>query len=347
MRLADTSVWQTSPGPDADVVVSSRVRLARNIAGFPFVNRATPPQRHEIVRVVQHARFPAEWAGGIRWIDLHRSTPLDRSLLVERHLVSKQFAEADSPRAVAISSDESLSVMVNEEDHLRMQVLLPGSRLADCFRSVARLDESLEQSLDFAYAQRWGYLTACPTNVGCGVRFSVMLHLPGLKLTGDIEKVRQAAKDLHLAVRGFYGEGSDALGDFYQVSNQLTLGRSEEDLHEMFARIVVPQLIDYERSARAVLLQQSPLVVDDRVHRALGVLRSSRLLALDEAMKLLSRVRLGVCLGRIADIDLASVNRLFLQIQPGHLREATRAGEGDTEMKEIRSTVVRRALGAR
>ncbi len=347
MRLAEPSVWQMSPGPDADVVVSSRVRLARNIAGFPFVNRATHPQRHEIVRLVQHARFPAEWSPGIVWVNLQQATSLDRTILVERHLISKQFADGDAPRALALSSDGSLSVMVNEEDHLRMQVLLPGSRLADCFAGVRRLDETLEQSLDFAYAQRWGYLTACPTNLGCGVRFSVMLHLPGLKLTGEIEKMRHAAKDLHLAVRGLHGEGSEAIGDFYQVSNQITLGRSEEDLHDLFATTVVPRLIDYERSARAVLLRNNPQLVDDRVHRALGILRSARLLSFDESMKFLSRVRLGVCLGRLAEVDLQTVNRLFLQIQPAHLRVTTAAPEGDPECKELRATVVRRALGGR
>jgi protein arginine kinase len=347
MRLAETSVWQMNPGPDADVVVSSRVRLARNIAGFPFVNKATGPQRTQIIQLVQHARFPEDWAPGIVWVNLQQATQLDRTLLVERHLVSKQFADAQAPRAVAISADESLSVMINEEDHLRMQVLLPGSRLHDCFGSINRLDETLEHSLDFAYAQRFGYLTACPTNVGCGIRFSVMLHLPGLKLTNEIEKVRHAAKDLHLAVRGFYGEGSEAIGDFYQVSNQLTLGRSEQDLYEMFARIVVPQLVDYERTARKVLLDQSGLVVDDRVHRALGLLRSARLLSLDEAMKFLSRIRLGVCLGRVQDVDLATVNRLFLQIQPAHLKVTTQTGENDAELKETRANLVRRALGAR
>ncbi|MDZ4755328.1 MAG: protein arginine kinase [Phycisphaerae bacterium] len=347
MRLADTSVWQINPGPDADVVVSSRVRLARNIAGFPFVNKATAPQRNEVVRVVQQARFPDEWATGIVWVNLMQATAIDRTLLVERHLISKQFAEAQAPRSVAISSDESLSVMVNEEDHLRLQVLLAGSRLNDCFASVSKLDATLEHSLDFAYAQRWGYLTACPTNVGCGIRFSVMLHLPGLKLTNEIEKVRHAAKDLHLAVRGFYGEGSDAVGDFYQVSNQLTLGRSEQDLYDMFAKLVVPQLVDYERTARRVLLEQSGTVVEDRVHRALGVLRSARLLSLDEAMKFLSRIRLGVCLGRLPEVELATVNRLFLQIQPAHLRVTTQTTEADADLKETRATMVRRALGGR
>jgi protein arginine kinase len=351
MRLAEPSVWQMNPGPDADVVVSSRVRLARNIAGFPFVNRATHPQRHEIVRLVQHASFPPEWTAGIRWKNLQQLDPIERSLLVERHLISKQFADGDAPRALALSSDGSLSLMVNEEDHLRMQVLLPGSRLADCFAGVRRLDETLERSLDFAYAQRWGYLTACPTNLGCGIRFSVMLHLPGLKLTGEIEKMRHAAKDLHLAVRGLHGEGSEAIGDFYQVSNQITLGRSEEDIHDLFASTVVPRLVDYERSARAVLLRSNPQLVEDRVHRALGILRSARLLSFEETMKFLSRVRLGICLGRISDVELATVNQLFLHIQPAHLDLLTDLptppSQPDPERKATRAALVRRALGAR
>ncbi len=347
MRLTETSVWQQHTGPDADVVVSSRVRLARNIVGFPFVSRASGPQRHEVVRVVQQARWPEPFDRSLVWVNLQQATSLDRHLLVERHLISKQFADGDQPRAVAISPDESLSIMVNEEDHLRIQVLQAGMRLADCFRQVSELEDALERSVDFSFAPRWGYLTACPTNVGCGIRMSVMLHLPGLKLTNEIEKVRRAAKDLHLAVRGFYGEGSDAIGDFYQVSNQVTLGRSEEDLYEVFAAGIVPQLIDYERAARGTVVHRSPAVVDDRVHRAVGVLRAARLLSTDEAMKLLSRVRLGVCLGRVNDIDLATVNRLFLQVQPAHLRVVTQTEEADPELKETRATVVRRALGGR
>ncbi|MFO0830150.1 MAG: protein arginine kinase [Phycisphaerales bacterium] len=347
MRLTEKSVWQNGTGPDGDVVVSSRVRLARNLAGFPFVNRSTPPQRVEVVRMVQAARWPSDVGSSLVWVNLPQATALDRAILVERHLISKQFSEGDLPRAAAISGDESLAVMVNEEDHLRLQVLLAASRLRDCFETISNLDAALEQSLDFAFTPRWGYLTACPTNVGCGIRLSVMLHLPGLKLTNEIEKVRRAAKDMHLAVRGFYGEGSEVIGDFYQVSNQITLGRSEQDLFDHFATFVVPSLVDYERTARSVLLRQNGALVDDRVHRALGVLRAARLLTTDEAMKLLSRVRLGVCLGRVPEVDLATVHRLFLQVQPAHLRVLTQTDEQDPELREARATLVRRALGAR
>lgn len=345
MRWNETSVWQQGCGPDADVVVSSRVRLARNIAGFPFVNRASLPQRHEVVRVVRDAPWPDRNGRPLLWILLHQASELDRTLLAERHLVSKQFAESDAPRAVGLSTDESLSIMVNEEDHLRIQVLRAGSALECCLDEVLAVDECLERSLDFAFSPRWGFLTACPTNVGCGIRLSVMLHLPGLKLTNELEKVRRAAKDLHLAVRGFYGEGSEAIGDFYQVSNQITLGRSERDLYELFAAGIVPQLIDYERTARGLLVQQGSAQVDDRVHRALGTLRSARLLGTEEAMKLLSRVRLGVCLGRLPEVQLATVNRLFLQVQPAHLRVVTQTTEPDDALKESRATFVRRALG--
>jgi protein arginine kinase len=344
MRLNDTSVWQDGTGPDSDVVVSSRVRLARNLAGVPFVNAASAAQRHEVIRMVQHARWPGEIAPNLVWVNLQQATPLDRTLLVERHLISKQFADGDLPRSVAITHDESLSVMVNEEDHLRMQVLKSGMRLSECFERIEGLDVSLERSLDFAFLPRWGYLTACPTNVGCGIRFSVMLHLPGLKLTNELEKVRRAAKDMHLAVRGFYGEGSEAIGDFFQVSNQITLGRSEADLFDHFATCIVPNLVEYERTARSVLLNQSRTMVDDRVHRSLATLRAARLLTAEEAMKHLSRVRLGVCLGRLSDVDLATVHRLFLQSQPAHLKVLTSPDEPDPELRETRATLMRRVL---
>jgi len=346
MRWNPESIWLNGSGnaPDHDVVVSSRARLARNVAGFPFTARATPAQRNELVRLVQRAPLPSEWSDGMVWIDLLRSSPDDRTLLVERHLISRQFADAELPRAVAFSRDETVSVMVNEEDHLRLQALLPGLRLEECLARARRLDESLERNLEFAFNPRWGYLTACPTNLGTAVRLSVMVHLPGLRLTREIDKVRAAAKDLHLAVRGFLGEGSDAIGELYQISNQLTLGMTEEDLLERFAGGIVPRILEYERLARRMLLEHSPLLLEDRVHRALATLRAARLLEWEEAMRLLGRVRLGLALGRLVGLSLPAIDRLMLDLQPVHLRLVAEPGDRDPQLRASRAAAVRRAI---
>jgi len=346
MNLRTTGPWLEPAAPEGDVVISSRVRLARNLSGFPFPKRASDPQRHEVLEAVRRTPFPETLASGLIWVGMHQSSPHERDLLVERHLISRQFAQTESPRAVAVSGDESLSVMVNEEDHLRIQILLPGFRLVEAFDRVRLLEEHLEDSLDLAFSPRWGYLTACPTNVGCGIRLSVMLHLPGLRITNEIERVRRAAKDLHLAVRGFYGEGSDTAGDFYQVSNQVTLGVSETDLLEEFSERIVPEVIAYERASRALLVDRSPLLLDDRVFRALGVLTSARMLGLEEAMKLLSRLRMGICLERISGIHLATVNRLFLMVQPAHLRTVAGLDLDDDQLREARANLVRNTLQA-
>jgi protein arginine kinase len=329
-----------------DVVISCRARLARNLAGFPFVNRASERQCVEVLQLARQVLLSDNVAQDMMWVDLNQATILDRGLLMERHLISKNHAEADTRRAVAISGDETLSIMINEEDHLRMQVLAPGLQLAEVHKRVDGIDDMVESRLDYAFSPRWGYLTACPTNVGTGIRFSVMLHLPALKITNEIDSVRRAAKDLHLAVRGYYGEGSESAGDFYQISNQVTLGRSEPDLLDEFQGNILPQIIEYEHKARRMLLGRNPLLLDDRPQRALGVLRAARLLGAEEAMKLLSRVRLGVCLGRLSDIDLTVVNRLFLQVQPAHLQLHAGNGLDDDELREARASLVRRGLAA-
>jgi protein arginine kinase len=207
------------------------------------------------------------------------------------------------------------------------------------------LDRSLERSLEFSFHPRFGYLTACPTNLGTGIRLSAMLHLPGLIMLDEIERMKRAAKDMHLAVRGFHGEGTEAIGDFFQISNQNTLGRSEQDLVEEFTTVIVPQFVEYERSARRALLERDSGSVDDRVFRALGILRSCRLLALEESIKFLSRVRLGVAMGRITDVPLALVNRLLLEVQPAHLSRATGCELGNgRDDRAARANVVRAAL---
>ena len=355
MKLHDTGPWMEDTGPDSDVVVSSRARLARNLSGFPFVNQASDQQQHEIVQIVRSLPITDTAGGDLSWIDMSHATRHDRQLLFERHLVSRQFVDGDQPRAVAVGDNDSLSVMVNEEDHLRMQVLLPGLRLDDAFSRLRTIDQGLDSSADIAVHPRWGYLTACPTNLGTACRLSVMLHLPGLRFTNEMERVRRAAKDLHLAVRGYYGEGSESSGDFYQVSNQVTLGVREEDLLAEFQTIVVPQLIDYEREARRMLSDRNQTMLDDRIHRAVGILRSARILGIEEAMKLLSRLRLGVAIGRLRDIDMPTIQQLFLRVQPAHLLHNhpldsddgnTSSSEEPIALKQLRADTVRATLGA-
>ncbi len=343
---------------DRDVVMSCRVRLARNVAGFPFVGRATHPQRREVLETVRAAagndeaslglaggRVGADAADRLAWIELASLPKRDRQLLWERHLVSRQFAEGDSPRAVAITPDERFSMMVNEEDHLRLQVLRQGNQLREAFEAAMRVEATLSSRLDFSFHERWGYLTACPTNVGCGIRIGVMVHLRALRVTNEIERVKRAAKELHLAVRGFHGEGTDAAGDWFQISNQRTLGVTEAGLLEEFAGRIVPAVVAYEREARRVLLERQRTLLEDRVYRGISLLRSARLLGLDEAMKQLSSVRLGACMGLLPDVSLDALNRLTIQLQSAHLRAQDQSIESDDDERAARARVARAALG--
>jgi len=210
--------------------------------------------------------------------------------------------------------------MINEEDHLRLQVLRSGLQLEEAWQQINDVDDRLEAGLDFSFHPRFGYLTACPTNVGTGIRVSVMLHLPALKFTGEIEKVYRAARDMRLAIRGLYGEGTEATGDFYQVSNQTTLGKSEDEIIGEFRRQVIPKIIDYEQHARKTLITERATALDDQVYRALGILRSARLLKSEETLFLLSHLRMGINLGRVKDVDLNTFNELFLLTRPAHLQ---------------------------
>jgi protein arginine kinase len=254
-------------------------------------------------------------------VDLDGAPEIDRQLLVERHLISKPHATAEGARGVAVGENETTSIMINEEDHLRIQVLRSGLQLEEAWEQINKIDDVLESKLDYCFHSRFGYLTACPTNVGTGIRVSVMLHLPALKLTGEIEKVFRAAKDLRLAVRGLYGEGTEATGDFYQISNQTTLGKSEDEIISDFKHLVIPKIIDYEHHARRTLLNDRTIALDDKVFRALGTLRFARLITSEDTLAFLSHLRLGVNLGRIKDIDVRTINELFLLTQPAHLQK--------------------------
>lgn len=345
--------WTLASGPEADVVMSSRVRLARNLAGARFPSSARDSDRVSTLAAIREAALALDLASvpGARpgdrlsWVDLNDAPPIERLLLVERHLISKQHARGVDPRAVCVSGPtEWLSVMVNEEDHIRLQAIRSGLALRDALARADAVDDFFESRLAYAFSVRWGYLTACPTNVGTGLRVSVMLHLPALKAMQQIDKVRRAAKAMNLALRGFYGEGSEFAGDIYQLSNQTTLGKSEPEILDEFETRIVPEVIDYERRAREALLAKRRTLLEDQVQRAMGILTHARLLSADEALQHLSSVRLGVETGLLSGLSLAGVNELFLLTQPAHLQKASGREMDQAERRIARATLVRERL---
>jgi protein arginine kinase len=329
----NSSEWLRGSGPESDIVISSRMRLARNLADFPFVGRATDADRKEIEKTLRERILEVEDSRGILYIDVSQLPGLDRQFLVERQLISREHAESHGARAVAIDSGEKFSVMINEEDHLRIQVMHSGLDLESTWEQINGIDDMIEQRVTYAFHEKLGYLTACPTNVGTGLRVSVMLHLPALVMTRQIDKVFRSLQKISLAVRGLYGEGSQAMGDFYQISNQITLGRSEHDLMKQVADIV-PVIIDYERQARDFLVKESQENLHDRVSRAYGILRTAQTISSEETMHLLSSVRMGVNLGLISDLEIPAVNQLFIQTQPAHLQKIS-GGELDSADRNI------------
>jgi len=437
--------WLSGTGPEADVVISSRIRLARNLAGRPFPARSTLALRAATLQTIRdqllsatiplHASAPLPPAPGqppgqasgqpsgqppaappgqsalstprLAWADVHTMSALDRSLLVERHLMSKEHAKgkglsgstlatalvaasapasssADSnkrppepqttlpdPRGIAVSlPDETLAVMVNEEDHLRVQVLLSGLSLSQAWTRIDAIDDAIEGvtrvaggrsrtvlaaganasggtstggGLQFAYSPRFGYLTACPTNVGCAVRMSVMVHLPALRLTAEIDKVRRACKDMNLALRGFYGEGSETSGDLYQISNQGAFGKPEKSVLYEIEREIVPAIVRYERTARQQLLLTRRRMLEDQVMRALGLLRYARMLTPEEALASLSLVRLGSLLG-IVNIPEQSIAQLIVLTQPAHLQRYLGKELDQQRRREARADLVRERM---
>ncbi len=310
--------WLRGSGPESDIVMCSRIRLARNLATYPFTNRASRGEKGDIEREVKAVLT----RGGLdlHYQDVHALNPLDRQFLHERQLISRELMTADGPRGVAIGEQENVSVLVIEEDHLRIQVMHSGMSLHEVWEQINALDDRVEEHLDYAFSPTLGYLTACPTNVGTGIRVGVMLHLPALVQTRDIEKVFRALHKINLAVRGLYGEGTQAFGDFYQISNQQTLGKSELELIRTLSD-VIPQIIDYERRARKELLENRRQSLRDQVSRAYGVLKTAHQISSEETMALLSSVRMGINLGLIDDLEIPTVNELFIHTQPAHLQK--------------------------
>jgi protein arginine kinase len=312
--------WLRGSGPQSDIVISSRIRLARNLASFPFIRRCSEADRTAIEKTFRDAISQVEGWKDLIKVDVASLPVVDRQFLVERQLISRELSDASGARSVFIDSQEQFSLMINEEDHLRMQVMHSGLDLESAWEQINSMDDELDERVNFAFHERLGYLTACPTNVGTGARVSVMLHLPALVITQQIEKVFRSLQKMGLAVRGLYGEGSQAMGDFYQISNQITLGRAELDLVKQVGE-VIPVIIDYERQARSFLVKESRKDLHDRVSRAYGILCTAQTISSEETLHLLSSVRMGVNLGLIQDLEIPTINKLFIHTQPAHLQK--------------------------
>ena len=328
-----TGEWLKGIGPESDIVISSRIRLARNVEGYPFRPKLSAEQLDELEQKLAAAIQSARMDEKAAYSKIDEFSEVDRQLLLERHLISRELANGEGARGVAVTSSENTSIMTLEEDHLRLQVLRSGLDLDSCWDEVNRLDDALEEHVTYAFDGELGYLTACPTNVGTGIRVSVMLHLPGLVLTQHIDRMFRSVTKINLVVRGLYGEGTQAFGDFFQISNQVTLGQSEHQIIEEFKQFV-PRIIEYERKVRDKLLQDDRDRVEDRVSLACGTLRSARTISSEEAMEKLSMVRMGVNMGLIRDLEISVLNSIFVNAQPAHIIK--RAGKAlDAEERDI------------
>lgn len=339
------SPWMEREGPDSDIVLSSRIRLARNIDAYQFPSIAANEELKEIVDKFNQSFVGKSYdsVGKLEILKMNELQPIEKRVLVEKHLISPQLAEESAFGACLLSENEEVSIMINEEDHIRIQCLFPGFQLTEALKVASGLDDWLEEHIDYAFDEKLGYLTSCPTNVGTGMRASVMMHLPALVMTGQMSRIVPAINQLGLVVRGIYGEGSEALGNIFQISNQITLGKAEEDIVEDL-NSVVSQLIVQERSARETLIKTSGIHLEDRVHRSFGVLAHSRIIESKEAARCLSDVRLGIDLGFIKNISSNILNELMILTQPGFLQQSAGGALRPNERDIRRATLIRERL---
>ena len=331
-------------GPSNKIVLSSRVRLARNLAATSFPGWAKKTVRVETFRHIRDNVMEVEPMRDSFHTGMEDLSTLDKQILVERHFISREHAARAAGSGLVLSRDEALCVMINEEDHLRMQSLLPGLQVNNAWLAIDQFDTALESGLDYAFCKRRGYLTACPTNLGTGIRVSAMLHLPGLVLGEQINQIIQAVNKLGLAVRGLHGEGTEALGNIFQVSNQMTLGETESDIVERLNKVLL-QIIDHEEKARTKLLENKAKMVYNHIGRAYGILANSHSISSKETMNLLSLFRLGIDLELFPGSRAALTEELFIITQPAHLQNA-RAGKLSAEKRDIlRANLLRDRLG--
>ncbi|MDK2918129.1 MAG: protein arginine kinase [Candidatus Petromonas sp.] len=337
--------WINGEGPLDDIVISSRIRLARNLEEYPFPIALTNEKSKEVIKKISDAIINGNTAlkDDFSLIEIDKISDNEKQVLIEKHLISPNLVETPQKSAVLINKDESVSIMINEEDHLRIQCLFPGFQLDETWDLADKIDDILEENIQYAFDEKIGYLTSCPTNVGTGIRASVMIHLPALTITGYMDRILQAANQIGLTVRGLYGEGTESEGNIYQISNQVTLGRAEEEIIDTLKE-VTKQIMGKEHDARATLLANNRIKLEDKICRSFGILTNARIIGSKEALRLISDVRLGIDLGIIQNVDVKTINNLMIEIQAGVLQKIYGKSLSANERDIKRAKLIRKKL---
>jgi len=335
--------WLESRGDSPEIAISSRIRLARNLNKIPFPQKASKEEQTESFERIKDACEEIPFFKGAPVLNLEEFDKVDRQFLLERHLISYEHSRGDGARGLVIGDKELISLMINEEDHVRLQGMQPGLELQQAWDILKRIDEEMDRRLDYAFASDIGYLTACPTNTGTGMRASVLTHLPSLVMDDEINKVLQALNKIGMVARGLYGEGTKMMGDLFQISNQVTLGPSEEGIIDNLER-VIKQVIDYEIKARKALVKENRSKIIDAIYRAYGVLTNARAISFAETMELLSKVRLGIYYGLELSTKLDTLNELMISTQPAHLQELAGKELAASKRDFIRAEMIREKL---
>jgi len=341
--LKHSSEWLKGTGPNSDIVISSRLRLARNLSKFAFPHWAGEKQSEQVLKVIEEAVKKTDYLKNVTTFSMSDLDGVDKQFLVERHLMSLELAQKQDHNALVVDQDEVVAIMVNEEDHIRCQVMQSGFNLFEAWNIINKIDDELAKTLDFAFSNDWGYLTACPTNAGTGMRGSVMLHLPALVMTRQIERILAAISKLSFTTRGLYGEGTQASGNFFQISNQVSLGHSEDEIVQNINGLI-RQIIDQEKQAREIMASRNKEMLEDRVNRSLGILKNAHIITSQETIELLSMVRLGCDLGMVKNISLRHINELFIITQPAHLQKMESKKLSSQERDVKRAEIIRERL---
>lgn len=335
--------WLDGSGSESDIIVSSRVRLARNLQDFPFPDKAKHSKLQQIVDVIKDNYGKVEDLKDSLYIDINEISEIDRQFLMERRLISPIFVNQNLPAGLIIGKQELVSIMINEEDHLRIQSIQSGLEIMKAWEAISRIDDEFAEMMEFAYSDQYGYLTACPTNTGTGMRVSIFIHLAGLTMIGELEKIIKDKIPIEITIRGFYGEGTEALGNIFQISNQLTLGRTEQGIINRLLNVAA-SFINMEKEARQRLLRQDRTKLEDKVGRSIGILKHAKIMNSIEFINLLSMVRLGINLDIVNYIDKKILNELMVLVQPAHLQKYYGKILDSSERDILRANLIRNKL---